>query len=142
MVGVLLDTNVLSEFTKPFPDQRVVETLRGLDSRRVYVSVFSLGELRKGLELLPPGAKREELRRFSERIERQYGRRLLDVDLDVAQIWGELTARGRKLGKPLNTTDGLIAATALRHGLHVMTRNVKDFEPTGVLLIDPWADDQ
>ena len=73
-------------------------------------------------------------------LERYYGDRLLPVDLETSRIWGELTAAARKAGRTIPATDGLIAATARRHGLHVMTRNTTDFGATGALLLNPWAD--
>jgi predicted nucleic acid-binding protein len=65
---------------------------------------------------------------------------MLPVDLETARLWGEITARGRKGGKTLAALDGLIAATALRHGLHLMTRNERDFADTGVLIVNPWQE--
>ena len=141
MVGVLFDTNVLSEFFKPSPNPRVIATLSSFEADRVYVSVLSMGELRKGVELLPPGPRQDDVRRFVDRIEREYADRLLDVDLDVAHIWGEITARGKLSGTPVPTTDGLIAATALRYGLRVVTRNVDHFESAGALVFNPWSDE-
>jgi len=71
-------------------------------------------------------------------IERYYSDRILVIDLEIVRIWGELTARAQKSEKIIAASDGLIAATALRHGLHIVTRNVSDFEPSGGLLINPW----
>jgi predicted nucleic acid-binding protein len=140
MVGTLLDTNVLSEFFKPAPNPDVISLLSSLERDSVYVSVLSMGELRKGVELLSYGSRREDVRRFVDQIEREYEDRLLDIDLEIAQIWGEITARGKQAGTPVPTIDGLIAATALRHGLSVMTRNASHFESVGVLAINPWLD--
>ena len=74
-----------------------------------------------------------------EALERYYADRVLPVDLETSHTWGELTAAAQKAGKIVPASDGLIAATARRHGLHVMTRNTEHFEPTGVLLLNPWA---
>jgi predicted nucleic acid-binding protein len=72
-------------------------------------------------------------------VERHYADRVLPVDLETSHIWGELTAAAQKIGKIIPASDGLIAATARRHGLHVMTRNTEHFEPTGVMLVNPWT---
>jgi len=71
-------------------------------------------------------------------LERDYASRILPLDREAAHIWGELTAAAQKRGKIVASNDGLIAATAHRHGLHVITRNISDFEPTGAMLINPW----
>jgi len=72
-------------------------------------------------------------------LERDYSDRLLPIDLETSRIWGELVAIAQKAGRPVPAVDALIAATAIRHGLHIMTRNTADFEPTGVLLLNPWV---
>ena len=97
-----------------------------------------MGEITKGIELLDSGARKRNLEMWLRTLEREYADRILMVDRDVAQIWGELTASAQKKGRIVSAGDGLIAATARRHGLHVMTRNVHDFEPTGALLTNPW----
>jgi len=72
------------------------------------------------------------------RFRKDYGERALPLDVETARIWGELTARAQKKGVIIPPADGLLAATALQHGLHVMTRNTKHFESSGALVIDPW----
>lgn len=74
-------------------------------------------------------------------LEREYASRILPVDREAAHIWGELTAATQGQGKIVASNDGLIAATARRHGLHIMTRNLADFEPMGVMLINPWEEE-
>jgi toxin FitB len=74
-------------------------------------------------------------------LERDYADRLLPVDLETSHVWGELTAAARKVGETVPASDGLIADTAQRHGLHIMTRNTEHSEPTGVLLVNPWFDE-
>lgn len=89
--------------------------------------------------LLPESNKRRVLEKWLETLERLYADRLLPVDPETSRIWGELTAAARKGGRTVAVGDGLIAATARRHGLHVMTRNTADFESTGVLLLNPFS---
>jgi hypothetical protein len=106
----------------------------------VFLSVLTIGELRKGIDRLKAGPKKLALSTWIDRLAMSAEGRILSVDLETAVIWGEVSARAEKKGRPIPAIDGLLAATALRHGLHLMTRNVVDFEPTGVLLVNPWED--
>lgn len=99
--------------------------------------MVSLGEIAKGVALLDAGARQRGLLSWLNGLESQFADRLLPVDSETARVWGELTARVQQQGRIVHVADGLIAATALPYGLHVMTRNVSDFEPTGALLINP-----
>ncbi len=104
------------------------------------MSVVTLGELTRGVSLLRAGKKKSLLRAWLMTLEQDYGDRVLTVDADTARIWGELTAAAHERGKTIGAADGLIAATGIRHGLHVMTRNVEDFSETGAMLINPWEE--
>ena len=104
------------------------------------MSVVTLGELTSGVTRLRAGEKKSLLRAWLLTLEQEYGDRILSVDADTARIWGELTAASLERGTTIGIADGLIAATGIRHGLHVMTRNVNDFSETGVMLINPWDD--
>jgi predicted nucleic acid-binding protein len=137
-VRVLLDTNILAELVKPDGNPAVKSALAEIPPGNLYVSVLTVGEIAKGVSLLDPGPKKEHLAAWLAGLERQYGERVLPVDVETAHIWGELTARGRKAGVVVPPTDGLLAATALRHGLPVMTRNTRHFEVGGALVINPW----
>ncbi len=137
---VLLDTCVLSEIRHPKGSPAVKKAVADLDNDDIFVSILSIGEISKGVSLLADGARKRELTAWLRALEHHHADRLLPVDLETAHIWGELTAAAES-ARPKHTIpaiDGLIAATAHRHGLHVMTRNVDDFKPTGVLLINPW----
>jgi hypothetical protein len=129
---------VLSEVRHPRGDPGVRLAVSELAEENLFVSVLSIGEIAKGITLLPEGHKKQTLQKWLETLERFYGDRLLPVDLETSRIWGELTASARKNGKTVPASDGLIAATAKRHGLHIMTRNTSDFESTGVLLLNPF----
>jgi len=135
---VLLDTNVVSELRRSQADPRVVQRVREIPPQDTYLSAITLGELVYGVTRLPAGKKRRELEAWLIALERSYASGILPVDLETARAWGEVTALVEAKGRSLPPQDGLIAATALRHGLHLMTRNLKDFEGTGVLLINPW----
>lgn len=133
----LVDANVLSEVTRPEPDARVVEWLRRHEPE-IVVDPVILGELRFGILILPKGRKRAELERWFD----EGAARLVCVPWDAATglRWAELVAKLRVSGKAMPVKDSLIAATALVHGLTVVTRNRVDFQKAGVRIVDPFAD--
>jgi predicted nucleic acid-binding protein len=136
----LLDTCVVSELHKSPCDDHVRAFVSRLPSQHVFLSVITLGEIRYGINLLPHSKKRQNYEWFLQQLETQYSQQLLPINADVAKIWGELTAKARSEGKQVEMADGLIAATAKCYGLHVVTRNIKDFTPTAAMLINPWED--
>jgi predicted nucleic acid-binding protein len=140
-VRVLLDTCVLSEIRKADGNRGVRRAVAEIPDDELFVSVISIGEIAKGIELLEDGRRKRALQSWLQTLERNYASRLLSVDREAAHIWGELTAAAQKRGRIVASNDGLIAATARRHGLHVMTRNIADFEPTGAILINPWEEE-
>jgi toxin FitB len=141
-VNFLLDTNVVSEWTKPRPDTGVVAWLAEADEDRVFISVITVAELRRGIESLPAGARRERLEAWlTEQVPLRFEERLLAVDAETANIWGRVMARGQAAGCPPGTMDAFIAATTLRHDMTLVTRNVLDFETLGVRLVNPWSID-
>lgn len=135
---VLLDTCVISELHRPNADLRVRRRVAALDPDTSFLSVITFGELVKGVTLLPKGRRKHDLESWLLGLERQFESRILPVDLETARIWGESTARAQKLGIQVPANDGLIAATGIRHGLHVMTRNTQEFANTGAFIVDPW----
>jgi predicted nucleic acid-binding protein len=115
--------------------QRITRQQKAL----LFLSVVTLGELRKGAVLLPPGKKRSGLEEsIASLIPSWFSARILPVTQAIAERWGVLEGECRLRGASLNTADGMIAATALEHGLTLVTRNVKDFVALGVLLLNPW----
>lgn len=134
--GYLLDTNVISETRRTRADAQVLSFLASIREARVCLSVMTVGELRNGAELRKRVDLGHATKLFAwiETIERAFGDRILPVDQPAAQIWAELSA-----GRPRPIIDTLIAATALSHGMTLVTRNVADVRDTGVALIDPWA---
>jgi toxin FitB len=137
-VKVLLDTCVLTELRHPKGHPGVRRAVAELDEEELFMSVISIGEILKGISLLAEGPRKHALASWLKILERDYGDRILSVDRDICRRWGELTARAQRAGRAVSARDGLIAATALHHGLQVMTRDTTDFEPTGVLLFNPW----
>ncbi|MBX3069294.1 MAG: type II toxin-antitoxin system VapC family toxin [Thermomicrobiales bacterium] len=138
-MSFLLDTNVVSELARPAPDGRVVEYVEGIDPGDIFLSAITIGELARGVSLLPDGRRKASLGAWVTGLELQFQTRILPVDREVARFWGELTARAQQRGVVISTADGLIAATAVHHGLRIVTRNTRHFEASGVAVINPWA---
>ena len=136
---LLLDTCAISALRKADINPRVKELLDTVDEKDVFLSVISFGELVKGISLLQESHGKQQLLSWLGGIERMFEDRTLAIDQETARIWGEITAKARKTGRTIPASDGLIAASALRHGLHLLTRNSRDFMATGVMLIDPWS---
>lgn len=137
--GYLLDTNILSEFTRPQPDAHVVAWLRAVDRTQVFLSVMTIAELRKGVELLRPSKRRSALEQWLDRdILHYFGTNLLPVDLLIADRWARFQAGRHRAGRPLHAIDGLLAATAHEHQLTLVTRNTGDFQGLGITVLDPF----
>ena len=136
----LIDTCVLSEVQKPGPDPTVVDAIAAIAAPDFFLSVITISEIVFGIERLDPGTRKQTLDNWVREIQEQHADRLLPVDLKVASICGQITAKAQKQGRTLSTADGLIAATALRHDLLLMTRNTKDFDAIGARIHNPWTD--
>ncbi len=141
MSGFLLDTNIPSELTRPRPEPRVFEWLDSAADAELYFSVVSLGEILRGVTLLPLGQPRQELQQWLDGTLRPWFQgRMLPINESVAERWGRLSGQSQLKGRPLKVADGLIAATALEHDLTIVTRNVKDFADLGVRIFNPWTE--
>jgi len=138
-VSFLLDTNVISEVSKPSPHPAVV---RWLDDNepQLYLSVMSIAEIRSGIEQLAPGRRRQFLAsQFLENLPLRFGSRVLTVTAEIAEAWGILAARSIRDGTNMGVFDGFFAGTCLTQGLTMATRNTKHFTPLGVRVFNPWA---
>jgi predicted nucleic acid-binding protein len=139
MSGFLLDTNVPSELVRTRPEPKVTNWVLAHDDSELFLSVVSVGELRKGFTVMPDGKRRANLEAwFEDHLLPLFEGRILPVTQAVADRWGVLEGSRQLAGRPLPTPDGMIAATAIEHGLTVVTRNVKDFEGLGVKITNPW----
>ena len=137
--GFLLDTNVPSELTKPLPNVRVVGWVKDQDNASLHLSVVSVGELRRGFTILPLSKRRTQLEQWFEHyLLPLFADRILPVTHSIGNRWGVLCGECKLRGTPLNTADGMIAATALEHDLTIVTRNLKDFAGLGVTVFSPW----
>lgn len=139
-MSFLLDTGAVSELLKPTPDVAVLGAIESLSSELSYLSTITVGELIKGLQLMPFGRRQSLLEREIDKIVAGFGDRILPISVQTGRIWGQLSANVHRTGGQLAVADGLIAATAAEHGLTVVTRNVRDFELTGVKLFNPWQE--
>ena len=136
---VLLDTCIISDLYRPHKAEHIREVLKSIGEENCFVSALTLGEIVHGVNLLQDGKKKRELLLWTRSFEVLYKERIVPIDREAAKIWGELTARARKAGQNIPVVDGLIAASAICHGLYVMTGNAKDFEFSGAQIFDPWS---
>jgi toxin FitB len=136
-VSYLVDTNVYSELVKPKPDAKVIAWLRSHESE-LYVSTITIGEIRRGIERLPDGKRRTQLRTWLQSLCDCMKGRVLSFNTSTAHVWGQLKAKWDKAGFSIPSLDSQIAATAQRHALTVVTRNTSDFEKTGVKILNPF----
>jgi len=140
MSGFLLDTNVLSEFNRRGePNRLVKQWLEAADTDSLYASVLTFGEIRLGVELLPPGKRRTQLEQWLDRdLPEWFEGRILPVDQSIADRWGLLRAQAQMKVRALSVIDALLAATALQHNLTIVSRNVSDFSIVGLAVVNPW----
>ena len=141
MGGLLIDTNVISEFVKPLPSLKVKSWFEAVDPESLFASVITFGEIRLGIEDLAVGKRRTELEQWLEEgVPDWFQDNLLPVTKAIADRWGQITIQAKRKGITVATADGLIAATAIEHGLTLVTRNVKDFEGIAVPPLNPWEE--
>ena len=134
-MSFLLDTNVVSETRKRSPDRNAMAWLEAADSATLFISVLTIGEIAKGIarhRMREPRAA-ASLEHWLRGIEAMFAEHVIAIDAEIATVWGHLNAE-----RPLPVVDSLLAATAKVRGLTLVTRNVKDVEPTGVSVVNPW----
>lgn len=139
-MSVLVDTRVVSELIRPRPNTHVLAWFAAQPEQDIFISVLTVGELSRGIARLAPGRKRNGLEVWRAAFETTHASRLLALTPAIARRWGIASGELLRKGSPTSMADGLIAATALELGYPVATRNVADFEPFGVSLINPWLD--
>jgi hypothetical protein len=138
-VSYLLDTNVVSEWTKPRPNPGVIEWLSQVAEDEVFLSVVTFAELRHGIERLPAGHRRRRLDEWLRgELALRFEGRIVLIDGAIADEWGRLVARQEARGRPMAAMDGLIAATAQVHTLTLVTRNATDFQASVKTVLNPW----
>jgi toxin FitB len=138
-VSYLLDTNVVSEWTKPRPNRGVIEWLSRVDEDEVFLSVVTFAELRHGIERLPSGRRRRRLDEWLRgELALRFEGRIVLIDGPIADEWGRLVTRQEARGRPIAAMDGLVAATAQVHALTLVTRNATDFQASVKSVLNPW----
>lgn len=141
MSGWLLDTNVISEVRKPRPHAKVLTFIAAQPLELLFISSVTLAEIRFGIEQVSPAIRRAELHDWlTHQVRPMFEQRVLEVSEDVMFKWRLLVEAGRKAGHTFSQPDLIIGATALQHGLTVVTRDAADFERAWVPLFDPWVD--
>ena len=137
---IVLDTNVVSELVRPQQHSEVAEWVDRQLTENVYLTAITATELTYGVARLPAGRRQDELREVVDRLLLQrFRRRVLPFDLDAALAHGQLIAARERAGRPIPANDAQIAGICLARKVPLATRNTRDFEGTGVQLVDPWA---
>ena len=140
MTGWLLDTNILSELRRTRPEPNVLAFVAGQSLDRLFVSAVTLAEIRFGIELVGDATKRAELNDWlTHKVRPMFNQRVLPISEDVMFKWRLLVEDGRKSGHTFSQPDLIIAATALQHGLTLVSRDVADFEKARVPILNPWV---
>ena len=141
MSGFLLDTNVISELVKPQPEANVTSWIEGTDESLLYLSVLTLGEIRRRIAVLPQSRRRATLEAWLDKdLRARFEGKILPIDQEVSDRWGLLTAAARNGGIALPVIDGLLAATALEHNLTLVTRDTGQIPSMGVAVFNPWQE--
>ncbi len=141
MTSWLLDTNILSELRRPKPEPKVVAFIGRQPLDRLYVSEVTFAEIRYGIELLEDPTRRAALQDWlTHGVRPMFQQRALTISEDVMFKWRSLVEGGRKVGHTFSQPDLIIAATALHHGLTVVTRDPSDYDRAGVTVLNPWTD--
>ena len=139
-MNFLLDTNVVSEWTKSRPNAEVVTWLAEADEDRVFISVITLAELRFGVERMPAGSRRKRLDEWLRgELPLRFEGRVLLIDANVADAWGQVVADRAAAGRPISNLDAFIAATVEVYSLTLVTRNSADFEGSVTSMLNPWS---
>ena len=135
----LLDTNILSELRRPKPQQRVVAFVAGCPLDQLYISAVTLAEIRFGIELVDEPNRRADLNDWlTNKVRPMFGERVLQITEDIMLKWRLLVEEGRKAGHTFSQPDLIIAATAIHHGLTLVTRDRSDYDMARVPVIHPW----
>ena len=138
-MNYILDTNVVSELVEQDPDHNVLHWIDSVDPASLFLSVITIGEIKKGIEKLPASKRKQVLATWLEQdLLVRFMDHILPLDTPVLLTWGTLIAGLEKKGKPMPAIDSLLAATAAELGYALVTRNTDDFEDSNIILLNPW----
>ena len=137
-MNYLLDTCVISELVKPSPNEKVIDWIKDTPNERLFLSVITIGEIRKGLTKLPESKRKASLTDWLNTLLEDYQSRIYTIDLTVAENWGNLQGAAEAAGNPLASVDSLIAAVAYTNNLVLVTRNESDFKASNIPIFHPW----
>ncbi len=138
-MNYLLDTCVLSEYTRRQPNAKVIRWIEGIDEEKFFLSAITIGEIYHGLERLPESRRKTELITWiNNELIARFAQRVLSLDAQTMFLRGSLVARMENTGHPMSLMDSLIVASAFQHNLIIVTRNVNDFLPCGIQVTNPW----
>ena len=137
-MNYLLDTCVISELVRPVPNENVISWLKQTPNERLFLSVITIGEIRKGITKLPDSRKKNQLTNWLNTLLEDYESRIFPINLTVAENWGNIQGYAETKGTPLASVDSLIAAVALTHNLIIVTRNESDFIASNATILNPW----
>lgn len=137
-MNYLLDTCVISELARPTPNEAVINWISHIPDERLFLSVITIGEIRKGITKLPESKKKNQLTNWLNTLLEDYQARIYPINLMVAENWGIIQGKAENSGTPVASVDSLIAAVAQTYNLIVVTRNENDFASTNVTILNPW----
>ena len=139
-MNYLVDTCVLAELTKPTPNKKVLDWVRGAPEHGLFLSVLSLGEIQNNITRLSRSKKKKALQAWIHNdLQRRFQGRILEITAEIALTWGKVQGNAARQGHIMPAVDSLIAATGLVHGLTVATRNAQDMERSGVKIVNLWV---
>ncbi len=142
-VAWILDTNIVSEMMRPHPEPRVERFIDSIAGQGIGLSSITVWEILSGIGRIEPGGRREDLvRRFEGILDSLFQDRVFDWTAADARACARIMEAKRRRGEPLDghLPDAMLAGTAIRHGLSIVTRNQRDFRNTGVITVNPWTD--
>lgn len=137
---IVVDTNVTSELMRPSPAPTVTAWVRAHSSAELYATSITLAEIRYSVERLPDGRRKELLRRAADEVFSAFAEHVLAFDATAAAVYAGIVSQRERTGAPIDGFDAQIAAICRTHGAALATRNAKDFQNTGVGVINPWHD--
>jgi len=139
-MNYLLDTCVLSEFTKRKPDGRIIKWMDSIEEEKIFISAITIGEIQNGVERLPESVRKSERKLWlNTALLNRFGERILAIDQETMLVWGLMTAKLENEGHPMGVMDSLIAATVIKNNMILVTRNVSDFHVSTILQVyNPW----